>query len=120
MTAPRTQSPETQKLLAEAEHLRLEAAPLRRRELVIAKREVWFNADVEEFEVNERLELLRDLEASSDEPITVVLNSPGGDTFDGFLLYDYLRLMRPHVTTKVYGWAASAGGFISQAGDVRL
>lgn len=58
----------------------------------------------------------------SSEPITLVITSPGGSVFDGLGLYDYIQTVRAegvHVTTQALGWAASMGGILLQAGDVR-
>jgi ATP-dependent Clp endopeptidase proteolytic subunit ClpP len=110
-------------LRAEAELLRLQAGPERRREQVLARREVFFTAEVNEFEVGEALELLRDLAADNLEPIALYLNSPGGDIFDGLLLFDYVQELREEYgiefTTRVKGLAASMGSVLAQAGDHR-
>lgn len=54
--------------------------------------------------------------------IKIVLNSPGGAVLDGLALYDYLLEIRRqghHVEVVTLGVAASMGGVILQAGDVR-
>lgn len=59
----------------------------------------------------------------SKEPITFRISSPGGSIIDGFTLYDYLLALRQeglHITTAVYGMAASMGGVLLQAGDKRV
>lgn len=56
-------------------------------------------------------------------PLTVIFNSPGGYVDDGMALYDYLLHLRSlghRVTTIALGRAASMGGILLQAGDVRL
>jgi len=50
-------------------------------------------------------------------PITVVVNSPGGDADSGFAIYDVLRFCRCPVTTICAGLAASAGVPIFLGGD---
>lgn len=50
-----------------------------------------------------------------DEPITVFLNSPGGEVFSGFAIYDMLRFIQCPVTTVVAGFAASMGSVLSLA-----
>ena len=55
--------------------------------------------------------------------IEVVFNSPGGSVISGNALFDYLRELRfqgHYVTTVAYGWAASMGGILLQAGDNRV
>lgn len=54
--------------------------------------------------------------------LAVVFNSPGGSVIDGLGLYDFLvELGRSghHLTTHTLGMAASMGGILLQAGDVR-
>lgn len=60
------------------------------------------------------------LDAASDSPITILLNSPGGDCHYGLGLFDAIKACRSHVTIKISGIAMSMGSIILQAGDVRL
>lgn len=50
-------------------------------------------------------------------PVTVHVNSPGGDVFEGFAIYNLLREHKGEVTVKVLGLAASAASVIAMAGD---
>lgn len=56
-----------------------------------------------------------------DEPYTLLIYSPGGSIVDGFVLWDYLTdfKQRHHLITKSFGYAASMGGVLLQAGHVR-
>lgn len=49
--------------------------------------------------------------------VTVNLNSPGGDMFEGLAIYNLLREYEGKVTVKVLGLAASAASIIAMAGD---
>lgn len=49
--------------------------------------------------------------------VTVSINSPGGDMFEGLAIYNMLREHEGHVTVKVLGLAASAASIIAMAGD---
>lgn len=49
--------------------------------------------------------------------ITVNLNSPGGDFFEGVAIYNLLRQHQAKVTVNVMGLAASAASIIAMAGD---
>lgn len=49
--------------------------------------------------------------------ITVNVNSPGGDMFEGLAIYNLLREHDGEVTVKVLGLAASAASVIAMAGD---
>lgn len=50
-------------------------------------------------------------------PVTVNINSPGGDLFEGLAIYNLLREHDGEVTVKVLGLAASAASIIGMAGD---
>lgn len=58
---------------------------------------------------------LRDIGDSN--PVTVLINSPGGDMFEGIAIYSLLKEHRGQVTVKVLGMAASAASVIAMAGD---
>lgn len=49
--------------------------------------------------------------------VTVNINSPGGDVFEGLAIYNLLRDHPGKVTVKVMGLAASAASIIAMAGD---
>jgi ATP-dependent Clp protease, protease subunit len=49
--------------------------------------------------------------------VTVNVNSPGGDMFEGLAIYNLLREHPAKVTVKVMGVAASAASVIAMAGD---
>lgn len=49
--------------------------------------------------------------------VTVNINSPGGDMFEGLAIYNLLREYEGRVTVKVLGLAASAASIIAMAGD---
>jgi ATP-dependent Clp endopeptidase proteolytic subunit ClpP len=57
------------------------------------------------------------LNAVTTPKITVYLNSPGGEVFDGIAIHTALAMSKAHVTTFVTGVAASAASFIAMAGD---
>lgn len=52
--------------------------------------------------------------------IVVSINSPGGNVFDAFAIYNALLRNRLPVTTRVDGVAASAASLIFMAGDERV
>lgn len=57
------------------------------------------------------------LRAAAGAPVRVVLNSPGGDAFEGIAIYNLLREHPGDITTHVIGLAASAASIIAMAGD---
>jgi ATP-dependent Clp protease protease subunit len=57
------------------------------------------------------------LRPSARSDVTVNINSPGGDFFEGIAIYSLLREHPHNVTVKVMGLAASAASIIAMAGD---
>ena len=57
------------------------------------------------------------LRAITADEITVDLNSPGGDFFEGVAIYNLLREDPRKVTVRILGLAASAASVIAMAGD---
>lgn len=51
-------------------------------------------------------------------PVSVAINSPGGDMFEGIAMYSMLREHKGDVEIKVMGLAASAASVIAMSGDV--
>lgn len=49
--------------------------------------------------------------------ITVFINSPGGEMFSGFAIFDLFKFISCPVTTIVAGFAASMGSILSLAAD---
>lgn len=60
------------------------------------------------------------LEMASSDPITIIMNNPGGDWYHGIAIYDAIKTAKSHVTIKVYGMAMSMGAVILQAADERI
>jgi ATP-dependent Clp endopeptidase proteolytic subunit ClpP len=58
-----------------------------------------------------------DLSKVKAKNITLRINSPGGDVFDGLAIYNSLKQHSATVTARVEGLAASAASFIAMAGD---
>lgn len=52
-----------------------------------------------------------------EQDVTVYINSPGGDMFEGFAIYNLLRNHGGKVTVKIIGIAASAASIIAMAAD---
>jgi ATP-dependent Clp protease protease subunit len=54
------------------------------------------------------------------KPVTLFINSPGGDVYSGLAVYDYMRMMKSPVTTCCIGRAASMAAILFLAADTRL
>lgn len=57
------------------------------------------------------------LRSMDGKDVTVNVNSPGGDMFEGLAIYNLLREHKGEVTVRVLGVAASAASIIAMAGD---
>lgn len=55
-----------------------------------------------------------------ESPIEIQLNTDGGDTTQGFAIYDRIKEMQGPVTIIVYGECSSMGVWILQAADKRV
>lgn len=55
----------------------------------------------------------RNLKEAGDRPVTLEINSPGGDYFEGVAIYNVLRGHSQPVTAQVLGIAASAASIIT-------
>ncbi|CAE6810945.1 ATP-dependent Clp protease proteolytic subunit [Paraburkholderia aspalathi] len=58
-----------------------------------------------------------DKAAASAAEVVVAINSPGGDVFDAFAIYNALRRYAGRVTARIDGVAASAASLVAMAGD---
>lgn len=57
------------------------------------------------------------LDAHAGQDILVSINSPGGDVFAGFEIYNMLAMRNGGTTVRVTGLAASAASYIAMAAD---
>lgn len=63
-------------------------------------------------------DFVSELEALGDvDQITVRINSPGGDVFDGLAIHNVLKSHKANVEVVVEGFAASIASVIAMAGD---
>lgn len=72
------------------------------------------NADLA-VRVNRQLLALEKVDAA--RPILLWIDSPGGEIFSGFSIYDTARFVRPRVCTIVAGFAASMASVIALAAE---
>lgn len=57
-------------------------------------------------------EQLLAMAAAKDDPITLILSSPGGHVESGDMIHDMIKFVRPRVKIVGTGWVASAGALI--------
>jgi len=60
------------------------------------------------------------LENVSDKPITLLINSPGGDCTEGLAIVDAMKMSNSPINTIITGMSASMAGIISICGDIRM
>jgi len=73
--------------------------------------------DVIGWPYNDAFDLVRALGNIKAKNISVRINSPGGDVFDGVAIFNALKDHEAHVTTKIEGLAASMASIVALAGD---
>lgn len=57
------------------------------------------------------------LAAKSDDPILMVISSPGGHVESGDMIHDTMKFIKPRVIVLGSGWVASAGALIYVGAD---
>lgn len=57
------------------------------------------------------------MQALSDNPITIYINSPGGSVIDGLAIYDTMQFVKPVIKTVCTGMAASMASILLCAGS---
>ncbi len=62
------------------------------------------------------VDFAKELKALTAKTITVRLNTPGGDVFDGLAIYNSLKAHGAEIRVRVDGLAASIGSIIAMAG----
>lgn len=66
------------------------------------------------------LHLLDAAARGGDQPITILMNNPGGDEYHGLAIFDAIKSCHNQVSIIVYGHAMSMGSIILQAADERI
>ncbi|MEX0839982.1 MAG: ATP-dependent Clp protease proteolytic subunit [Parvibaculum sp.] len=73
-------------------------------------------------EINDRQaravsERLLAMAGESDDPITLIVSSPGGHVESGDMIHDMIKYIKPRVRVLGTGWVASAGALIYVSAD---
>lgn len=66
------------------------------------------------------LKAFHNLHRQSKDPITIIMNNPGGDYYHSMAIYDTIRTSPCKVTIIAYGHCMSMGSIIMQAADDRV
>ncbi len=87
-------------------------------DVFLKDRKVFLIGEVNDDSCDDLIKKLLYMEAEDNTaPITLFINSPGGDVGSGLAVYDTIRLMKSPVTAVVTGIAASMGSIILLACD---
>lgn len=81
-------------------------------------RDVYLIGDIEKDTARAAIQRLRELAADNTRPITIYLNTPGGNVTDGLALHDVVRQLvgqGVEITIVVQGMAYSMGSVVLQA-----
>jgi ATP-dependent Clp protease protease subunit len=81
-------------------------------ERVLKTRNILLSGEVNKTLAERVIRQLILLEAESEEPIRVFIDSPGGDADAGYAIFDMMRFVKPQVVTIGMGLVASAGAII--------
>ena len=88
---------------------------LRTRHLM--KRRIFLDGSIDRESANDFLSQLLYLEEVSDEPIDILINSPGGEVNAGLLIYDAIRGSEAVINLYCTGMAASMAAIILAGGQ---
>jgi ATP-dependent Clp protease protease subunit len=84
---------------------------------LLRERIVFLGTEVSDVSANLIVAQLLFLEAEDpDTDIRLYVNSPGGDAYAGFAIYDAMQFVKPDVQTYAVGMAMSAGALILAGG----
>jgi ATP-dependent Clp protease protease subunit len=84
---------------------------------LLRERIVFLGTEVSDASANLIVAQLLFLEAEDpDTDIRLYVNSPGGDSYAGFAIYDAMQFVKPDVQTYAVGMAMSAGAMILAGG----
>jgi ATP-dependent Clp protease protease subunit len=84
---------------------------------LLRERIVFLGTEVSDASANLIVAQLLFLEAEDpDTDIRLYVNSPGGDSYAGFAIYDAMQFVKPDVQTYAVGMAMSAGALILAGG----
>lgn len=86
-------------------------------EKLLKLRTIFISGEINKTLADKVMKQLLILEADSDDPINVYIDSPGGDADAGFAIFDFLRFVKPQIRTICAGLTASAGSLILLAAE---
>ncbi|HWA21509.1 MAG TPA: ATP-dependent Clp protease proteolytic subunit [Caulobacterales bacterium] len=88
------------------------AAPAIVEKALFKSRVVLLTGEVNDVQARRVTERLLALAGDSEDPITLVVSSPGGHVESGDMIHDIIGFIKPKVNMLGAGWVASAGALI--------
>lgn len=95
---------------------KLFGGPRRAYDKLFEQRILFLKGPLEDENGDQLIAQLLALDADSNKPITLYINSPGGIITGMFAIYDSVKLLKSPVNTVCVGLAASAGAFLLATG----
>ena len=83
---------------------------------LLQDRKIFLGTEIDSDVANIIMSQLLWLQSMSSEPITMMINSPGGVCYDGLAIYDTMQLIEAPVETQCVGMAASMGAVLLAGG----
>lgn len=83
---------------------------------LMMERQIFFGTEVTPETANITVAQLLYLDSIDDRPITLYVNSPGGNVYDGYGILDTMRFIKSPIHTMCTGLAASMGAMILMCG----
>jgi ATP-dependent protease ClpP protease subunit len=85
------------------------------------RRKIYFTEEVDEDSIARLIMSLDLLKSQNQDPIEIIMNSPGGEQYHMWAAYDAIRAShKHHITCRAIGHIMSAAPLIFAAGDERL
>jgi len=86
----------------------------------ILKRSIRLTGEIDSYIIDDTIAFLEKLEELDPKtPVTLIIDSVGGDVYAALKFYDYIRTLKIEVNTLVCGIAASGGSIISMGATGR-
>lgn len=80
--------------------------------LLFEARKIFITGEINQDIARDTCARLMALAHLSDDPITVIISSPGGHVESGDMIHDTIKFIKPEVRVLGTGWVASAGALI--------
>lgn len=84
---------------------------------LLKHRTILISGPVQSEMAREVISLILFLDKEEDSPICVYINSPGGEVYSGFAIFDIMKTVKSKIITIVTGLAASMGSILALGAD---